>query len=134
MIASLFGKNPFVLFEEAKNGNRDSILNLIQLDKSFIEAEWSMREIKKAQLAGDQKYFEKISKAFKTDPFKPKKRNLKLTFVLVFGWEMGLDKLSNDEILDFVKDLGVYGGDDSDSLYKEIQRLGLRKRINKNKR
>lgn len=127
-IAALFGKSPFILFESAKNGNHDAILKLIQLDKSLIGADWSMREIKKAHLSGNQEYFKKLAKALTTSPFKPKKTNPKLSIVLVFGWEMGLGKLSNDEILELVKDLGIYEGDDPDTLYREIKRLGLRKR------
>jgi hypothetical protein len=131
MIAGLFGKSPFVLFEEAKSGNRDSILKLIQLDKTFTGADWSMREIKKAHLSGDQEYFNKLAKALAKNPFASKKTNLKLCFVLVFGWEMELGKLSNDEILGFVKELGIYEGDDPDTLYREIKRLGLKKRTQK---
>ncbi len=133
LIAALWGESPFKLFDKAKNGGKDSILKLIQLDKSLIQSDWSMREIKKAQLAGDQEYFKKLSKAITTNPFKPHKVNLKLSFVLVFGWEMELGKLSNDEILEFVKDLGIYEGDDPDSLYREIKRLSLRKRTKKEK-
>jgi hypothetical protein len=129
--AALFGQMPFDLFANAKNGDKDSILKLIQLDKSLIQSDWSMREIKKAQLSGDKEYFKKLAKAITTDPFKSKKLNLKLTLVLVFGWEMGLSKLSNLEILEFVHDLGVYESDDPDSLYREIKRLGLRKRVKK---
>jgi len=125
--AALFGKSPFALFESAQNGDQDAILKLIQLDKSLVDSDWSMREIKKAQLSGDQKYFKKLSLALTRNPFKPKKRNLKLSIVLVFGWEMELGKLSNDEILEFVKDLKIYEGDDPDSLYREIKRLGLRR-------
>ncbi len=126
--AALFGKSPFALFESAQNGDQDAILKLIQLDKSLIDSDWSMREIKKAQLSGDMDYFKKLSKAITKDSFKAKKRNLKLTLVLVFGWELGLNKLSNEEILDVVQDLNIYTSNDSDSLYREIKRLGLRKR------
>ena len=131
LIAALWGKSPFELFEKAKNGDRDSILKLIQLDKSLIQSDWSMREIKKAQLSGDQEYFKKLSKAIITNPFKPKKRNLKLSIVLVIGWEEGLKQFTNAEIFELVKELEIYGSEDPDSLYREINRLGLRKRIKK---
>ena len=61
-------------------------------------------------------------------PSKPTKKNLKLSLVLVYGWELGLNKLSNEEILDLVIKLGVYEGTDADNLYREIKRLGLKKR------
>jgi hypothetical protein len=131
VIAAIFGKMPFELFTNAKKGDRDSILKLIQLDKSLIQSDWSMKEIKKAQLSGDQEYFKKLAKAITAAPFKSKKLNIKLSMVLVFGWEMGLSKLSNLEILEFVNELGVYEGDDPDSLYREVKRLGLRKRAKK---
>jgi len=130
-IAALFGESPFALFEKAKSGDKDSILKLIQLDKSLIQSDWSMKEIKKAQLSGDQEYFKKLSKAIATNPYKAKKVNLKLSLVLVFGWDEGLKELTNIELFEFVKKLGIYGSDDPDSLYREIKRLGLRKRIKK---
>jgi hypothetical protein len=131
VIAAIFGKMPFELFESAKNGDRASIFKLIQLDKSLIQSDWSMREVKKAQLSGDKEYFKKLAKAISTDPFKSKKVNIKLSIVLVFGWKMGLGKLSNLKILELVNELGVYEGEDPDSLYREIKRLGLRKRVKK---
>lgn len=125
---ALFGESPSELFIKAKNGDQGSILKLIQLDKSLIESDWSMREIKKAQLSGDKDYFKKLSKVMIKNSFKPLKKNLKLSLVLVYGWELGLNKLSNEEILDLVIELGVYKGNDADSLYREIKRLGLKKR------
>ena len=45
----------------------------------------------------------------------------------MLGWELGLKKLKNSEIHDFVTDLGVYQNEDTESLYKEIKRLKLRR-------
>ncbi|MGP0628668.1 hypothetical protein ACTRW9_03080 [Nitrospina sp. 32_T5] len=133
LCAAIFGENPLELFIKAKKGDRESILKVIQLDKSLIGSNWSMKEIKKAQLSGDQEYFDQLSKAVKTKPFSPKKKNVKLALVLVFGWEMGLKELTNEEIFDLVKELGIYGSDDPGSLHREMNRLGLRKRGKKGK-
>ncbi|MCF8721774.1 hypothetical protein [Nitrospina gracilis] len=133
LCAAIFGENPLELFKKAKSGDRKSILKVIQLDKSLIGSNWSMKEIKKAQLSGDQEYFDQLSKAIKTKPFTPKKKNIKLTLFLVFGWEMGLKELTNEEIFDLVKELGIYGSDDPGSLHREMNRLGLRKRGRKRK-
>jgi hypothetical protein len=131
LCSALFGESPFELFKKAKNGDQSSILKLIRLDKSLIESDWSMREIKKAQLSGDKDYFKQLSKVLIKDSFKSIKKNLKLSMVLVCGWELGLNKLSNEEILDLVIQLGVYEGTDADTLYREIKRLGLKKRKQK---
>lgn len=133
LCAAIFGENPLELFKKAKKGDRESILKVIQLDKSLIGSNWSMKEIKKAQLSGDQEYLDQLSKAVKTKPFAPKKKNLKLTLVLIFGWEMGLKELTNEEIFDLAKELGIYGSDDPGSLHREMNRLGLRKRERKRK-
>lgn len=133
LCSSLFGESPSELFKKAKHGDQGSILKLIQLDKSLIESDWSMREIKKAQLSGDKDYFKKLSKVITKDSFKPIKKNLKLSMVLVYGWELGLNKLSNEEILDLVIELGIYEGNDADTLYREVKRLGLKKRKQKSK-
>lgn len=131
LCSALFGEPPSELFKKAKNGDREAILKLIQLDKSLIESDWSMREIKSAQLSADKDFFKELSKAITKDSFKAKKRNLKLTLVLVFGWELGLNKLSNEEILNLVVELGIYKGNDDETLYREIKRLGLKKRKQK---
>jgi len=128
LCSALFGESPSELFKKAANGDQISILKLIQLDKSLIESDWSMREIKKAQLSGDKDYFKKLSKVIIKNSFKPIKKNVKLSLVLVYGWELGLNKLSNEEILDLVIELGIYEGHDADTLYREIKRLGLKKR------
>ena len=126
--AAIFGESPFELFKKAETGDQNSILKLIQLDKSLIESDWSMKEIKKAHLSGDKEYFKKLSKAIASDSFKPKKKNLKLTLALIYGWELGLNNLTNEEIFDVVKELGIYGSNAPDSLNREINRLGLVKR------
>lgn len=131
LCVAIFGESPINLFKNAKKGDQEAILQLIQLDKSLIESNWSMKEIKRAHLSGDKGYFKRLSKALISDSFKPKKKNLKLTLVLVYGWELGLNKLTNQEIFEFVKDLGIYGSDDPDSLNRELNRLGLRKRNRK---
>ena len=123
---ALFGENLAVLLMKAKNGDRDSILKLIQVDKSLLEASWSMREIRLAQLSGDHKYFKALAKVLKRETYATKKRNYNLSLILVFFWEPGLNKLSTDEICDLVTDLGIFNGS-SDTLYKEIKRLNLRK-------
>ena len=122
---ALFGENLAVLLKKARGGDRKSILKLIQVDKSLIQTSWSMREIRLAQLSDDKKYFKALAKAL-GDTFAPKKRNYQLSLILAFFWEPGLNKLSTDEICDLVTDLGIFNGS-SDTLYKEIQRLKLRK-------
>lgn len=44
-----------------------------------------------------------------------------------------MSKLSNEEILDLVIELGIYEGNDADTLYREGKRLGLKKRKQKSK-
>ncbi|QPJ65376.1 MAG: hypothetical protein G3M78_08220 [Candidatus Nitrohelix vancouverensis] len=125
---AIHGQRMDVLFSKAKNGDRDSILKLIQIDKSLITAEWSAKEIRKAQMSGDLAYLKKLSKALSKDALVSSKRNVQLTCVLVLGWELGLKNLKNSELFDYIKSLGIYGSDDPGSLYTEIKRLKLRKR------
>jgi hypothetical protein len=125
---ALFGTTGNDLLEKAKSGDRKSILKLIQLDKNFIHEEWSAIELRKAQLSGDEKYLKDLAKAITTDALNPKKKNPKLTYILMMGWKLGLNKLTNPEIFEYVKDIGLYGSEDPDSLYREIKRLKLRKR------
>jgi hypothetical protein len=125
---ALFGTTGNDLLEKARSGHRKSILKLIQLDKNFIHEEWSAIELRKAQLSGDEKYLKDLAKAITGDALNPKKKNPRLTYILMMGWNLGLNKLANSEIFEYVKDIGLYGSEDPDSLYREIKRLKLRKR------
>ncbi len=126
---ALFGERSDQVLNKARNGDRESILKLIQLDKSLISAEWSAKELRKAQLTGDFEYFREVSKVMAKDPFKPSKKNSKMVCFLVMGWPMGLNKLTNVEVFEYIKDIGLYGSEDPDSLYREIKRLKLRKNM-----
>ena len=97
------------------------------MDKSLVGTDWSMREIKKAHLSGDEDYFNQLSKAIATKPFTPKKKDLKLSFFLLYGWEMGLNELTNLEIFDLARELDIYESEDPGSLDKLIYRWALRK-------
>lgn len=42
LCSALFGESSSELFKKAKNGDREAILKLIQLDKSLVESGWSL--------------------------------------------------------------------------------------------
>jgi hypothetical protein len=127
LLGAVYGENPFKLFKKAEKGERESILKVIQVDKSLIGTEWSMREIKKAHLSGDEDYLNQLSKAIIAKPYTPKKKDLKLSIFLLYGWESGLNELTNLENFDLAKELDIYESDDPGSLDKLIYRWGYRK-------
>jgi hypothetical protein len=126
LLGAVHGENPFELFKKAQKGERESILKVIQVDKSLIGTDWSMREIKKAHLSGDEEYLNKLAKAISTKPYTPQKKDIKLSFFLLYGWDSGLNKLTGLEIFDIAKELDIYESDDPGSLDKLIYRWGLR--------
>ena len=128
LLGAVYGENPFELFKKAQKGERESILKVIQVDKSLIGTDWSMREIKKAQLAGDEEYLNKLAKVVSTKPYTPQKKDIKLTFFLLYGWESGLNELTGLEIFDIAKELDIYESDDPGSLDKLIYRWRLREK------
>ncbi len=113
---ALFGEKGDQLMRKAENGDREAMLKLIQLDKNLIHEEWSAKELRKAQLSGDDEYLKKLGKAISVDPLNPKKPYPKLRCFLVKGWDWGLNNLTTNEIFEYVKDLGLYGSDDPASL------------------
>lgn len=127
LFPALFGEHFANLIKKAKSDDRDSILKLVQVDKSFIGKNWALKEVRKAQLSGDTGFLNKLGNALKKHPLKSKKKNLSLSMFLVMGWELGLKKLKINEIHDLVTDMRIYDNDDPDNLYKEIKRLKLRK-------
>jgi hypothetical protein len=80
LLGVVHGENPFELFKKSQKGERESILKVIQVDKSLIGTDWSMREIKKAHLSGEEEYLNKLSKAISTKPLTPQKKDIKLSF------------------------------------------------------
>ena len=104
---ALFRETGDQLLTKAKSGDREAILKLIKLDKNFIHEEWSAIELRKAQLKGDDKYLKDLGKAISADPFNPDENFPKLNCFLVKGWDLGLNQLTNREIYEYVKDLGL---------------------------
>lgn len=126
---ALFGVNFFDLLQKAKKGDHESIFKLIQVDKALIGSKWVLKEIRKAQMKGDFVFLDKLSKNLKKDTWssnRNKKDNISQRLVLVFGWHLGLNKLTHPEIHDLLIDLGVSKYEDTDSLSHEIKRMDLR--------
>jgi len=134
---ALFGVTFSELLKKAKKGDHDSIFKLIQIDKSLIGSRWALKEIRKAQLSGDFEFFNKLGKSIKKDAWdrnKKKKENMTQRLILVFCWNLGLNKLTHAEIHDFLTDLGVCDYEDTDSLSHEIKKLNLKKAEPKKKK
>lgn len=126
---ALFGDTFSELLKKAKKGDHESIFKLIQIDKAFIGTRWVLKEIRKAQLAGNFEFFDKLGKNLRKDTWssnRNKKENIGQRLVLVFGWDLGLNKLTHPEIHDLLTDLGVCQYEDTDSLSHEIKKLNLR--------
>ncbi len=127
---ALFGVTLGEILQKAKKGDHESIVRLIQIDKSFIGADWALKEIRKAQMKGDFNFFKLLADNIKKDTWDSngkKTENMAQRIVLILGWHIGLKDLTHSEVHDFLTALGVCKYDATDSLSREIKNLKLRK-------
>lgn len=103
------------LYKKAKEGDNESLFKLIQVDKTFFDHKWVRTRINKAAYSGDWNFFESLGEAIETDPLKHdsrKDRIDKLFLVIKFFWNIGLYRLSDNELHDLLI---------SDSIYSELE-------------
>jgi hypothetical protein len=95
------------LYSEAKNGDLDSLVKVIQFDKTIFDHDWVKVLMLKATIIGDYDFFEKIAYAIKTKP--PLGRineTRRIRTILITFWGMGLYRLSNDELVNLLDNSG----------------------------
>ena len=95
------------LYSEAKNGDLDSLVKVIQFDKTIFDHDWVKVLMLKATIIGDYDFFEKIAYAIKTGPPMGKiNKTRRLRTILLTFWGMGLYRLSNDELVNLLENSG----------------------------
>lgn len=122
IVSAMVHKKPIrVLYEEAKGGNLDSLYKLIQLDKTIIEHEWFQDLVMRAMIKDDIQFFRKIGNAIKTDPPIGRLKHNKLKMALFLFWPLGLEKITNPELVEFLEQCGFTLHEDIESFRKRIR-------------
>jgi hypothetical protein len=98
------------LLVEARKGDDksdDSLFKLLQIDKTLFDHDWVRARIRKASYFADWDFFDKMSKAIKTDPLKNRKVHGDVFLILIHLWTVGLYRLTIPELMQLFKISGV---------------------------
>lgn len=119
----VFGRSLYVLLEEAKDMNKDSFFNLLQIDRSVVECEWAKKMIREAQLTANEVFFQDMAKAITTSPLENDKEYSQAIIVLLLFWRLGLSKLTNDERIELLEGCGIKLQPGQESFRRFVNRL-----------
>jgi hypothetical protein len=110
------------LMREGKGGDQDAFFKLLQIDRTVIELEWAQKMVRRAQLTGDEKFFKRMAKAIVTSPLENTKLHGELLIVLLMLWQYGLDRLTNNELIDLLESSGLKIQDSPETFRKFVTR------------
>lgn len=113
------------LLKKARKGDIESFFKLLQIDRSIVEFEWALKLIRKAQLRGDESFFNQMAKAITTSPLENTRLRGDVSIILLSFWNAGLYRLSVREIADLLESCGMQTPSDTESFRKFIRRLQL---------
>lgn len=100
-----FGLPLGAVYSIAKKGNDEFLFKLLQIDKSVIYEKWVARRIRKAHFFNQKKFLYKLSNAIQKDPISPKRKQIKVFFVLSLLVVLGVwRKLTYSQICDLLAD------------------------------
>jgi hypothetical protein len=117
-----------VLYREARKGNDEALLKLIEIDKTVISEKWIYKRIYKAQLLNQRWFFRDLGNAIGTIAVSPKYKYAKTSVVVAILWKFGLwRKLSFKQISDLLAEFNI-AYLDYDVLRKFASRMRLKKR------
>lgn len=78
--------------------------------------------IRKAQLTGNALFFNNMAKAIATSPLENTKIHGELLIVLLMLWQLGLSRLSNDELVDLLENSGLTIQSDKETFRRFVAR------------
>ncbi|MFA5821715.1 MAG: hypothetical protein WC853_01415 [Thermodesulfovibrionales bacterium] len=118
----VFKKQLPELMKAAKGGDEQSFFKILQIDRTAVECKWAKEMIRKAQLAGDEKFFKKMAKAIRTPPLDNRRIYGHIIIVLLLFWRYGFRELENDERIELLEDSGIRVQDDPETFRKFVDR------------
>lgn len=124
-----YKKSLYLLIEEGRKGNEESLFNAIHIDKTLFEECWVRKRIRRAFYSGDSRFFKRLGMEISKPPLGGRVTYEEAILILLFLWEMGLYRLEYREIMDLFKENGImipkdrHGNESMESLSKLIWRL-----------
>lgn len=111
------------LIKEASEGNEESFFKALQIDRTIIEFDWAQKMIRKAQLKADETFFSKMAKAITTSPLENNKIYGQSIIVLLLFWRLGLNQLTNNELIELLEECGIKVQEDPEIFRRFVNRL-----------
>jgi len=110
------------LKDRISRGDDKAVFKAVTIDKSFLYMEEVKNRINHAQLSGDNVFFSKLGRAIASNPLKSPAQHGKTYAVLNLFWLMGLYKLTNEELYEFLKSCGLIPPAYPDAFQKFVRR------------
>jgi hypothetical protein len=123
-----YGEPIQALMEKANHNDINAMLNLIKVDKSFLEYEPIKKKIRYSYLFHDSWFLGKLAQAIKVDYLKSKTAKIAIDdLALPFFWALGFYDKTLAVFNDFLWDIGMERFDNDKALGKRLERMGLTK-------
>jgi len=125
----MFGSTVSDMVEQISAGNEEALLKAVSVDRAAVQAEPIAQRICRAQISGDEAFFQQLAKAItRTKPRRPDKKFDDVRYILsVLDEVIGLNNLSHQSIADLVMhDMQLYPDDTKDpeaGLNKLVQKM-----------
>ena len=124
----VFGQSISEAVKAAHSGDKEAFITLVELDSSFLTADFGQRMIREAELAQDQEFQRKLSIAL--DPYKkPRTRERQRNrYALEAIIQLGLSRRKYKQWCDFLVQRGFANYADEEAFGKAVKRLLKEKR------
>jgi hypothetical protein len=117
--------HPVILLHRIKKGDEKAFLDFVKVDKSILASDVARHFISPAQLKGDKKFFQKLSKSLLYDPRKLPFPKVKLFHFLLTIGGLSITKLTIPEICDVLEDCCGMTVEDPETVRKFWNRHNL---------
>ena len=123
--ARLVWENPMSeLLDKAEAGDASAVLQVLQVNPRLAEREGISRVVQRALTETNHAFVKELQKVG-SRPLFPKQA--KIGFILTLLWDLGLKRLTYNQMRGFLKQAGLSQVPTHDALERYAQRLGLKK-------
>jgi len=116
------------LYDEAKDGNQEALLNLLRIDKTILYEDWVKELVVRKQLVGDWAFFEKLGKAVAKAPIKAEPSYLRVVILVGMFWETEFKNWTIEDLNEFLVDQELLAKNSQpENLQRVLHRANIKK-------
>jgi len=117
----VYGKSLCQLVKETKGGNDEALVRAVQVDRTVLNLPYFQQRLARAQLAGDANFLDTLAYRIRNPLLRSKLKHPELRIAFAILQDEGLlDSNTQEKLLDFCKEAGLYKGDDMDAFRKTL--------------